>query len=819
MAQQSNFAGGADDQDRLLDEATAVVKEQAFYLKRAIDNDNTRESLKHASNLICELRTSLLSPKNYYELYMQVFQEMQHLHGYFGESSRHKRKMVDLYESVQHAGNILPRLYLLATVGSAYIKSKEAPAKDILKDVSELCKGVQHPLRGLFLRYYLSQMMKDKLPDTGSGYEGDGGDINDAFDFIFSNFDESNRLWVRIQHQGPQKDKTKREKERHDLRVLVGANLVRLSQLEGMTVEYYSTTALPKILSHIVSVKDTMSQQYLFESMIQVFPDDFHIKTLEQLLTAYAKAVPSVDMKPIVVTLMNRLAAFLSDSEGGAELAGIDVFSLFRTHLQHILERALQPSQGGQGAAAAAAPDVGPCLEIQAAFMQFTISLYPGKVHYVDLILGSTSEILRKHCGFGGPEKLSGPGADKVVDLLSCPLKTLSLSVLEMEHYPTLLEYLDFYTRKKVGLSMVKIVTEDNHSLSTVEAVNSLFRFVSPLLRDGADTPPTEGHDKEAFTYEQQQIAKLAHQLRSEDPDMEFQMITAMRGFFGQGGPQRLAFTLPPTFYAALGLVPKIRAAELRRAEGDDEGPMPAVTIKKVFQFLHKTVTALQPVAPEVALHLWLVAATSADQADRSSPTPGAFEPICYEFLTQALVCFEEEISETFKQYSAVFHMAGTVTQISGLEEENFDMVSQKITQHAARLLKKPLQCRAVAACSHLFWCQARRDGKRVLECLQKCLKITDGVVSSDATQVGLWVEMLDKYIYYSEGSVDEVQISFINMLVGLCKEHITYAEKDAAEEANKAKAHYNQTVAYLRTLKASKDPEVVARFGELELP
>lgn len=61
-----------EDQHRLLDEASAVVREQAFYMKRAIDNDSLRDALKHASNLICELRTSLLSPKNYYDLYMQV---------------------------------------------------------------------------------------------------------------------------------------------------------------------------------------------------------------------------------------------------------------------------------------------------------------------------------------------------------------------------------------------------------------------------------------------------------------------------------------------------------------------------------------------------------------------------------------------------------------------------------------------------------------------------------------------------------------------------------------------------------------------------
>ncbi len=62
--------------------------------------------------------------------------------------------------------------YLLVTVGSIYIRTKEAPAKDVLRDLVEMCRGVQHPTRGLFLRTYLSEMTKDKLPDVGSDYEG-----------------------------------------------------------------------------------------------------------------------------------------------------------------------------------------------------------------------------------------------------------------------------------------------------------------------------------------------------------------------------------------------------------------------------------------------------------------------------------------------------------------------------------------------------------------------------------------------------------------------------------------------------------------------
>ena len=116
---------------------------------------------------------------------MMTFDELAYLENHFIDEQKKGRKMSDLYESVQHAGNIIPRLYLLITVGSAYIHTKEAPVKLIMKDLLDMVKGVQQPIRGLFLRYYLLKMMKDKLPDVGSEYEGpENGDVNDAIDFI-----------------------------------------------------------------------------------------------------------------------------------------------------------------------------------------------------------------------------------------------------------------------------------------------------------------------------------------------------------------------------------------------------------------------------------------------------------------------------------------------------------------------------------------------------------------------------------------------------------------------------------------------------------
>ena len=69
-------------------------------------------------------------------------------------------------------------------MGGVFISSQEAPAKDILKDLIEMIKGVQHPMRGLFLRNYLTLVSKNKLPDSGSIYEGIGGNVVDAYTFL-----------------------------------------------------------------------------------------------------------------------------------------------------------------------------------------------------------------------------------------------------------------------------------------------------------------------------------------------------------------------------------------------------------------------------------------------------------------------------------------------------------------------------------------------------------------------------------------------------------------------------------------------------------
>ncbi|KAJ2710408.1 retromer complex subunit Vps35, partial [Coemansia sp. Cherry 401B] len=311
------FASSRDEQAKLLDDALQAVKVQAFQMKRCVDNDRLLDGLKHCSTMLNELRTSSLTPKNYYELYLATFDALQYLVGALRTahfSGRHH--LADLYELVQYAGNIVPRLYLMITIGSAYMSlagppspdgthgsdSDEAiPVREVMMDMLEMTRGVQHPTRGLFLRYYLSQMTKDYLPL--GGVDGPEGNLEDSTHFILTNFVEMNKLWVRLQHQGLSRDKERREAERRDLRTLVGSNLLRLASLTDVPRATYESTILPRLLSQVVSCRDTLAQEYLMEALVQAFSDEWHLATVGQLMEAISGLGPKVSIKTIVIPL------------------------------------------------------------------------------------------------------------------------------------------------------------------------------------------------------------------------------------------------------------------------------------------------------------------------------------------------------------------------------------------------------------------------------------------------------------------------------------------------------------------------------------
>jgi vacuolar protein sorting-associated protein 35 len=107
--------------------------------------------------------------------------------------------------------------------------------------------------------------------------------------------------------------------ERNELRVTVGENIIRLSNLNGVTYDIYRSIVLPRILDIVVICKDTMAQQYLMECVIQAFPDEYHLQTLEQLLDTTSNLNVDVDIKNIFISLMDKLSKFAQQANAAPE--------------------------------------------------------------------------------------------------------------------------------------------------------------------------------------------------------------------------------------------------------------------------------------------------------------------------------------------------------------------------------------------------------------------------------------------------------------------------------------------------------------------
>ncbi|KAF5934599.1 hypothetical protein HYC85_030770 [Camellia sinensis] len=743
------ISDGIEDEEKWLAAAIAGLQQNAFYMHRALDSNNLRDALKYSAQMLSELRTSRLSPHKYYELYMRAFDELRKLEMFFKEEARRGCSIIDLYELVQHAGNILPRLYLLCTVGSVYIKSKEAPAKDILKDLVEMCRGIQHPVRGLFLRSYLSQISRDKLPDIGSEYEGDADTVMDAVEFVLQNFTEMNKLWVRMQYQGPSREKERREKERSELRDLVGKNLHVLSQVEGVDLDMYRDTVLPRVLEQVVNCKDDLAQYYLMDCIIQVFPDEYHLQTLETLLGACPLLQPSVDIKTVLSRLMERLSNYAASSaEVLPEFLQVEAFAKLNNAIGKVIEAQVDMPIAG-------------AVTLYSSLLTFTLHVHPDRLDYVDQILGACVKKL------SGKGKLDDSKATKqIVALLSAPLEKYNdiETVLKLSNYPCAMEHLDNGTNKVMAGVIIESIMKNRTRISTADKVEALFELIKGLIKD-LDVDLHDEVDEEDFKEEQNSVARLIQMLYNDDPEEMLKIVCTVRKHILAGGPKRLPFTVPPLIFNALKLV--------RRLQGQEEnaaGKEGVATPKKIFQLLNQTIEALAIVpVPELSLRLYLECAEAANDSD--------LEPVAYEFFTQAYILYEEEISDSRAQVTAIHLIIGTLQRMHVFGVENRDTLTHKATGYSAKLLKKPDQCRAVYACSHLFWVDDNdniKDGERVLLCLKRALRIANAAqqmataARGSSKLVVLFIEILSKYLYFFEKGNSEITVAAIQGLIEL---------------------------------------------------
>ncbi|GAB7323664.1 hypothetical protein MBLNU13_g07142t1 [Cladosporium sp. NU13] len=858
-----------EDQARLLEDALAVVRQQTVMMRRCLETPGKlMDALKCSSTLVSELRTSNLGPKQYYELYMSVFDALRHLSVYLRDSHPDNH-LADLYELVQYAGNIVPRLYLMITVGTVYMGIEGAPVKEIMKDMMEMSRGVQHPVRGLFLRYYLSGQARDYLPQgTGDGPEGN---MQDSISFVLTNFVEMNKLWVRLQHQGHSREREQRTKERQELQLLVGSNLVRLSQL--VDLESYKNVILHPLLEQVVQCRDVLAQEYLLEVVTQVFPDEFHLHTLDQFLSATARLNPHVNVKSIVIGLMDRLSAYAAreaETEGtenkqaNEQEAVTALLEKLKVTKENAQASSPKPAENGQGAngengetteeststeTPAETPSTEvtdgqtngetkksrgipdniklfeifheqvinlvsmqrlPIQDVTALLVSLTnlaLSIYPERLDYVDQVLQyATKEVAR----FTNSADLhSQASQSNLLSLLMAPVRAyFSLfTALALPNFVPLFQQQAYPTRRAVAGELARSLLRNETKIVTPENLDGVLSILSVLIKEGMQTPASypgspmrRGAVETDETVEEQGwLARIVHLIRAPDNITQFQLLQKTRTAFAEGN-ERTKYTTPALVTQSLKLARNFKRRE--HLSNDDY----AAQSSALYKFIHTSLNSLYTRVstsgvPDLVLRLFVAAGQVAAQCDN--------EDIAYEFFASAFTTYEEAISDSRSQFQAICIIGGALSCCSEkFSRENYDTLITKAALHGSKLLKKPDQCRAVYLASHLWWAvekterqedddkkESYRDGKRVLECLQRALRVADACMDT-AVSVELFVEILNRYVYYFDQENEAVTTKYINGLIELIQSNLNTTENVSGLES--PRKHFERTLQYI---------------------
>jgi len=764
-----------EDQEKYLDDALKIVKTQTFQMHKCIENNQLRFCLKESSIMLSELKTSLLTPRNYYQLYSIIFDEMQYFEQYFKEEYRRGRKIKDLYESVQQASSIIPRLYLLITVGSVYIESHEVPSMEIIFDLLQMIKGVQNPLRGLFCRYFLLKMIKDKLPDIGNEYESETSKLEDTLKFILQNLEEMNRLWIRLSTGCTGNEKLMREKERNELKVLVGENIIRLSSLNGLTLEIYKDEVLKKMITILLESKDQLSQQYLMECIIHAFPDEYNIHCMDTILDTCTKLVPTVDVKGLFIALMEKLAKFVGDSSKDQNeiLASAEnIFDLLKTNIDKIIE---DNNNGGV--------ETLKLIELQVAFMKFTLKCCPDKLTTVNHIMQSSLNILSK---FKNDIKISQEGIKLVGRLLSAPLES-TLSIFDLPHFPTLMGFLDFSSRTTLSLRIIESLVSGSskEKLDTSEKISILLDFIKPLLLDSSDANESDLYQ---FEYEQQSVAKLIFIIKSEDPSVQVQMLELLKNMFMKGGFKRQKYTLPPLVNAYLIFITNIsqiyefsknpysvvnrpnHEAYLKNFEINFSNSAEYIKFcQSAYKSIEEIIAVIRQEFPENAFRLLL---NTASNINAMKIEQESFIDECFDILNDSLSIFQDSKVDSDRKLSLLNLYISTICNINSLPQDRIIQLVNSLVQFSQTLPKRSEQCIAILNCSHLYFTDSCKELNKVQDCLVKAKRFAEFAMSNPQ-HLNLFIFILNKYLFYIEKGCESLKIDNINDIIEIIKNHI----------------------------------------------
>jgi len=241
------------------------------------------------------------------------------------------------------------------------------------------------------------------------------------------------------------------------------------------------------------------------------------------------------------------------------------------------------------------------------------------------------------------------------------------------------------------------------------------------------------------------------------------------------------------------------------------------ISCRKVFVFIQQTISAFAQSCPDRGIKLYLEAALTSDKIGsgflEGSDDRIIYGSITFELFSQSFLLYEKYVmADSRIQCRCVTFVIATLLACRSLAKKEYEELIMKTSKFAAKMIKISEQCEMVTRCAHLFYVIGDDDEQvvyanpqRCLECLQRALKLADSCNNADPSNLKLFVDLLDVYLYFFEEKNPSVTGNYITGLVALIKEQAKsscnqYGQISPAISG--AQSHFLQIVRHIKEMK-----------------
>ena len=781
-----------DDQDIELENLFIKVKEVSVDIHTAINNNDLPLLLNKAYIMLSELRTSSLNPKYYNRLYNEVYDEMQFIQNFIKNSTYSGRKPKRLYEAAQQASFLIPRLFLQIVTGVVYIETEPRMCCDIMFDLIQMIKGVQHPIRGFFTRYFLLKTIKDVLPDKGNKYESSNISFEDSLSFLFENLEEMNTLWIRIASDAKHLNKPIQvtNKERLDVKHLLGENIIKIASMKGMTFDIYTKVVLPRMKDIIINCKDSISQHFLLECLVTSFPIKYLLMSIEKIVDIIAQMVNEVDTKSLYILIMDKLLKYIKEEKISIDLS-TSIYSIIRTNVNSAIEK------GGEKAK---------MIELFLSYMKFTLHYCPvneimNAIHHILICCLST---LTKN-----DVKLPKEGL-KNLNAILVSLFEAKIKMFHLEEFPKIMFNLNYNQRSALSLLIIDYILKGIETLDTKEKLLHVISLIRTLIED---SPDADEFDEYQFEYEQSNVGRMIYMIKEKNPYQLFNLYVEMSKILAKGGFKRQRYTLPCLVNNIMLLCYKVSYlynyknidSNQTRIHKDfiESIDISFITneedlidlMRKGYCLINQLIAGLSNEYPKLALNLLLTVAINIH-----SIKDNKLDDIIVSFLGSVLLLFKQGNFSPEVSTELLNHIMSSLSVFSSLDKNYLSVILSLIESYITETSNKEIQCNQYLILSYLYF-SLFNDKDKIILYLDKAVEVASQEESNN-NKIFLFVSIINKVIYYIEKGIN------IDKINGLTTQ-INNLLKEEKSPDETIVSYYNSTNELIKNKKESDKKEL----------